>query len=123
MRAGPMGASGRNGKLFAGPRVGWQQGLVGPDTPDWVPGCLSLPLHPGVWYATVWKTWVMDSRFRCARFAFDDGTAILVPADDLKAVLARWLADREHIFMPRIRINPTEGTLNGIPVAMERCQY
>lgn len=49
--------------------------------------------------------------------------AILVPADDLKAVLARWLADREHIFMPRIRINPTEGTLNGIPVTMEWCQY
>ena len=54
MRAGPMGASGRNGKLFAGRRSGWQQGVVDPDPPDWIQGWVPdrrhrrpLPRSPG----------------------------------------------------------------------------
>ena len=64
----------------------------------------------GVWRTIIFEPWVTESRFRRARFVLVGGPTILVPAQDLRRVVAQTEV-RGRIACP-LRIDPKAGTIN-----------
>ena len=74
--------------------------------------------HRGsVWRTIIQESSVSDSRFRRARFVLGGGPTILVPADDLRRIIAH--RNPRHRSLCPLRINPTESTINGEKVEIQ----
>jgi hypothetical protein len=75
-----------------------------------------LIIRGGTWCTTINRTWVINGRFRRARFVLVGGPTILVSGADLQAVLDETVPVR--LICP-LRIDLEKSTINNRPVQLE----
>ena len=71
------------------------------------------------WRTDIFKTTLADPRLRTCRFVLRDGPTVLIPAEDLRAVLEGGADHYTGKIWGPFNINPRERTVDGHPVQME----
>jgi hypothetical protein len=90
------------------------------NTPEIEDGTWTLRVpdsEQGVWKASVDRLWVIDRRFRQARFVLVGGPTVLVSADDLDRAIDASMSPAKMKCL--LSINPETSTINNHAVILQ----